>query len=434
MPTLTTGKVAEVMFEKAMETHEEQMQMLGTTEFHAPDGGSMQNSGNIIWYPIQQYAPVIDGWVVTGEETGIIEETYPATLGVPKNDFVQLRADDLRDQRFWERRARESGRQQATELNKLIARAVALQGSLFYSSNASSGYDFIAEAQVIMNERQLPTTNRYFYINDRDNLKFGEDLAARQTLQGRPEKTWATGQIGQNVAQFDIYAASFLPNLIGGTDPVTPITVATEPHFKPEAGSVNEVTGVVTNIDYRSAELTVDEYTTENYNVGDKITISNGIEVIESIGLSDKNPTGQPMTFTIVEIPAGTTATTIRISPKPIALDDTAELSTLELAYANISTRILVDATLNRVNTEASNKTNLFWDKSAVEVLGGTIPANLFAQYDGMKVITDTMKNGQQLYMVYDGNLETMTFRFRLFTWYGITVCNPSLCGVALTE
>ena len=46
--TLSTGKVAEVMFEKALETHEHQMDMLDMTSFHQPDGGSMQNTGNFI--------------------------------------------------------------------------------------------------------------------------------------------------------------------------------------------------------------------------------------------------------------------------------------------------------------------------------------------------------------------------------------------------
>jgi len=50
-----------------------------------------------------------------------------------------------------------------------------------------------------------------------------------------------------------------------------------------------------------------------------------------------------------------------------------------------------------------------------------------------MKVITHTMANGQEMYMVYDGNLVDMSFRYRIFTWYGINVINPSACGVAVS-
>lgn len=420
----STGKTAEVMFEKFIETYEQQDKMLELTDFHEPDAGMMQNSGNTIWYPVQQHAPVISGWDLTGEETGIIEETYPAVLGTPNNDFVEMRADDLRTTRFWERRAEQAGRRQATELNKDIASAIATQGSLFYRSNATSGYDFIAEAQTIMNERQAVESQRYFMLNDRDNLTFSKDTAGRQTLQGRPEKTWKSGQIGQNVAGFDVFVGSFLPNLTGGADPA--VTVTGNQAFVPSGGTVNATTLVVTNVDYREADLVVNN--SALVSVGDKFQLENTGTAINAVGLADKTDTTQPMTFSVISLPD---ATTITCYPKPIAADQAA-ITTLEAAYANIDTAILNAATLTRLNVDASAKTNIFWDRDAVEVIGGTIPAEKFQELDGMKVITDTMKNGQQVYMVYDGTLDTLTFRYRIFVWYGITVANPSNCGVAI--
>jgi len=422
---LSTGKIAEVMFEKALETHEHQMDMLDMTSFHQPDGGSMQNTGNFIWYPVQQYAPLISGWDLSGQETGIIEETYPALLGTPSNDFVKMRADDMRTMRFWEDRSKESGKTQATDLNKKIAEAIRTQGSMFYRSNVTSGYEFIAEAQAMMNERQAKTSQRYFVLNDRDTLLFSKDLAARQTLQGKAADTWKTGQIGANIAGFDVFTGSFLPNITGGADPA--VTITGDHVFTPEGGTVNATTGVVTNVDYREATLIINDSTL--LTVGDKFTIQNTGVDINSIGLADKVDTRQAMVFTVIEL---TDATHIKIYPKPIAADQ-AGITSLEAAYANIHTAILGTATISRLNIDTTNKTSLFWDKSAIEVLGGTIPAELFKQFDGMKVITDTMKNGLDMYLVYDGNIDTMTFRFRLFTWYGITVKNPSNCGVAVT-
>ena len=421
----STGKIAEVMFEKYKETYEHQMSLLPLVEFHEPPAGTMQNTSNVIWYPVQQHAPVISGWDLTGAETGIIEETYPAVLGTPNNDFVQMRADDLRESRFWERRAEQSARRQASQLNSDIASAIAVQGSLFYRSNATSGYEFIAQAQAILNERQGMKTDRVFCINDRDNLTFGSDLAARQTLQGKPAETWKNGQIGKNVAEFDIYVGSFLPNITGAADPA--VTVTGNQAFVPSGGTVNATTRVVTNVDYREASLVVND--SSLMAVGDKFTIQNGGVNVQSIGLGDKNPSGQAMTFTVIEL---TDATHIKIYPKPIAANQ-AGITTLQAAYANIHTAILNGATITRLNIDATKKTNLFWDKSSIEVIGGTIPGELFKQYDGMRVVTDTMSNGLRLYMVYDGNIATMNFRFRLFTWYGITVNNPTLCGVAVT-
>ena len=423
---LTTGKIAEVLLEQSVEGYEHQDKMLDLVSFNQPDGAMLQNSGNVIWTPKQQHAPIIDGFDVTGKETGIIEETYPQILGTPKNDFVEQRADDMRDERYWVRRGIQSGKRQATEQNKLIASAIALQGSLFYRSNATSGYDFLAEGQAQQNERQLVDNMRCFVLNDRDTKLFGSDLAARQTLQGRPEKVWTTGEIGQNIAGYEgVYTGSFLPNLVGGADPAT--TVTGNQSFAPEAGSVNATTSVVTNVDCRIASIPV--AASASYNIGDKVTFSNGGTPVTALGLADKTDTGQSMTFTIIAKPD---ATTISVFPKPIAADDAA-LSTLEKAYANIDTVILNAATVDRLNIDASNKTNLFFDKDAVQVMGGSIPAELFAQYDGMKVITHTMKNGQVMYMVYDGDIATLTFRFRLFVWYGITVADPSNCGVAVT-
>jgi len=421
----STGKQAEVMFEKYKETYEQQDSMLDLVDFHEPDAADMQNSSNIIWYPVQQHAPIIEGWDLTGEETGIIEETYPAVLGTPNNDLVQVRADDRRDSRFWNRRAEESGKRQATELNKDIAQAIATQGSLFYRSNDTSGYDFISEAEAIMDERQAKVSERYFMLNNRDNRLFGADLAARQTVSGRSESAWKNGMVAQDVAGFDVMKGSFLPNITGAADPA--VTVTGNQSFAPSGGSVNATTKVVTNVDYREASIVVNN--SALLSVGDKITLQNSGTDVYSVGLADKTVTSEAMTFTVIEL---TDSTHIKVYPKPIAADDSA-LTDLEKAYANINTTILNAATVTRLNTDATNRTNLFWDKTAVEVLGGTIPAELFAQYDGMKVIQDTMKNGLELYMVYDGNMIDMNFRFRIFTWYGITVCNPSNCGVAVT-
>lgn len=425
-----TGKIVEVMFENALDTYNEQDSLLDLTSFISPEAAGMQNANNFLWRPVEQHAPIIEGWDLSGQEQEIIEETYPAILGTPKNDFVRQRADDLRDMRFWERRGQQSARQQVSELNKTIINAITNQGTMFYRSNATSGYNFIAEAQALMNERQGFMTDRCFVLNDRDNLRFGQDLAARQTLQGKPEMTWASGQIGQNIAEFDVFTGSYLPNLAGGASPDT--TVTGNQSFKPEGGSVDASTGQVNNVDYRRAQITV--AASANYNVGDKIKFTNttsedGSQDVLALGLGDKTVTDQAMTFTVIAKPS---ATTMVIYPKPIANDDSA-LTATERAYSNVNTTIKNGATVERLNTDTLNKVNAFWDKDAVEVYGGTIPANLFSEFDGNKVISETMKNGLEMYMLYDGNIEDMTFRYRLFTWYNITIKDPSRVGVAVT-
>jgi len=420
----STGKIAEVLFENALETYEEQNQLVQKTDAFTPDSGDMQNANNVIWRPVEQHAPILTGFDLTGEEQEIIEETYPSVLGDPKNDLVQQRIDQMRDTRFWERRGKASGRQQATELNKSIANLIKNSGSLFYRSNAASGYDFIAEGQAILNERQGKHTERCYILNDRDTKKFSTDLAARQTLQGRPEDTWVTGQIGSNIAEFDIYTGSYLPNLLGGVATTTTTAAAS---FRPEGGDVDPLTNAVTNIDYRSAVLAVTSSAV--FEIGDKVTISNAGITIKSIGVSDKNSTGQDMTFTIAAKP---NATSVTIWPKPIAFDDVS-LTATEQAYSNVDTTITSGADIDRINTDADVKTNLFYDRDAIEVIGGDVPMSLLQQYDGMKVISETLSNGLNMYMIYDANMTTLNLRYRMFTWYGLTARDPSRMGVSAT-
>jgi hypothetical protein len=423
--SLTSGKIAIQMFEDWLETYQTQKMLLPLVNHWIPDAADLQNAGNQIWRPVQQHAPVIEGWDLTDDETGIIQQQYPAVLGTPYNDYVSQRIDDMRDMQFWKERAKTSARRQASYLNSKIASAMALQGSLHIRSDASSGFDYISEAQALMNERQLVDNGRHFLLNDRNTQRFAENLAGRQTLQGRPDETWKSGQIGKNVAQFDVHTGSFLPLLTGGASPAT--TVTGNQSFAPVAGTVDTTTGVVTNTDSRTATIAV--AASASYNIGDKVYFTNSGTPVYAVGLDDKVVTSSPMTFTIVAKPNGTSVT---VMPRPIAINDGA-LSALQQAYGNINTTILNGAVMVRTNIDASARTDLFWDKDAVEVIGGALPAQMFQELSGKKVITENMDNGQPVYMVWSGDVDKLTFSWRLFTWYGITVANPSAVGVATT-
>lgn len=417
-----TGKFVEVMFENALETYESQQQMLGLVTATDPDDAAMQSTGNYVWRSVEQHAPIFDGFDMSGNATDIIQETYPALLGTPKNDIIEQRVDDLRDQQFWINRGKTSGRRQASGLNKAITDAIVDTGSMFYQTAATSGYAAISEAQAMYNERQLGKSERHVMLNDRDLLEWSADLAARQTLQGQPADTWRTGQIGSNIAEFDVHTGSSSAVITGGAITATTTTAAVSE--APTAGTVAAATGVVTNVDYRTATIPVTA--SAAYAVGDYIKFTNTSTDVQSIGLDDKTPTGQPMTFKIISIPNGTS---IEIYPKPIAADDAA-LSDLEKAYANIDTQITSGATLPKINTTASAKANLIWTKDSIEVMRGDAPVDLLAQFGGMKVMSETMSNGQKMYVAYDGDITTLQFTCRIFTWYGITNANPSENGV----
>ena len=421
---LSTAKAIEVLYENAIDQYQQRTHMLNLTMHYTPDPGDFQNSNNIIWRPLEQHAPIKEGWDLTGNFGDVIEQYYPATLETPKNDAWELRADNMRDMRFWERRGRASGRRQATFLNRRIAQLIVQTGTLFYRLSGTQGFNFVSEAGSIMDERQVSQEERYYVLNVRDNNTFSADLANRGTLADRPESAYAMGYVGRNVASFDMYTGSYIPNLTGSATALTN-TVSGNQSFSPE-GSTG--TGQnVQNVDYRQAVIPLSA--TTGISVNDVITFSNSGVPVRSLGLADKSPTGQTMTFRVVAITAGTSIT---VWPKPIAQNDTTNLDADQLAYANVDTAILDGATIARLNVDPTVKPNIFWAQDSIEVIGGQIPADMLKQFGGLNVMSETMENGQVMYLVYDGTIEDLTFKARLFTWWGLVNVRPDANGIGI--
>jgi len=419
---VTTGKIADIL-DAFIETTDKQDSMINLCTMRKPDGAGMQDAGNYKWLNVEQQRPDIVGWDMTGEEQGIIQETCPLTLGRPHNDVIKQRADDMRNESYLTNAAKKAGEKQCTVANKACSDAMIDQGSLYYRSNKTSAFDFMGIGQRIMNEREIPETGgRIFILNDTDNLTFSSDLAGRQTLNGRPEAVWGSGQITQGVAGFDqILRASYLKNLDGGA--AAALTVEGAHSFKPEAGAVASTGLSVTNIDYRSAVISIND--ASGLTAGDRVTFGTS----QSVGLSSKVASGNLMTHVIVS----KLGNDITVFPKPIApASSDTSLTPLEGSYNNIHQIISAGDAVTRVNIDNSAKTNLFFDKSAISVMGGTIPADKYSILAGKNVIHDTLANGLEAYMLYDGNILETTFTCRLFVWYGINIENPSACGVAV--
>jgi hypothetical protein len=426
MAALTSQRIALALMENAIETFESQQGMLPyVSVIPNVDASGLQNSGNVAWRPVQQHAPDISGWDMTGLETGIIQESYPAYLGLPSNDVVNLRLDDMRDISYWNTRGKEAGRKRASVLNTAIVNTIKNTGSMCYRANPTSGFDFIAQAQAAMNKRQVAADDRYFALTDAQNFVFGKDLAGRQTQQGQPSDTYQSGLLYKNIAGFNVMTSSSISALVGGADPAT--TVTANVSYAPSAGTVNTTTNTVTNVDYRTGTIAVTA--SASYNVGDRVTFSNAGTSVKAVGLDDKAVSDEAMTFVIVSKPSGTS---IEVWPKPIAADDPA-LSTLEKAYANINTRILSAATVNRVNIDTTTQPGLFWQKDSIEVLAGDIPANFINQFAGLKVASENIgKTGLKMYLLYDSDILKANATWRMFAWYGVNNANPSRNGVAI--
>lgn len=415
---LSSGKIIETLFEDAMKqlNRNEVYANLTDVDSIAPDRS--QNASNIYWQAVEQQRQEIEGWDLTGEETGVIEQYYPLELSDPRGDFIQLRVDDLRDKRFMDRAVRASVGTIRSGLNKRIANLVANTGTMYYESS-EVGYNFVSEADTIMTERQIARdSGSSFFLAPRINQVMASDLASRDAPpMGVSKDAYSTGLINSDIAGFGVYRAPTYGTIAARANDTT-TTVASDVLEVPRG--YQTVGGVNVNVDYRYGTVSLTAGT--NYNVGDVITFAG----VNALGISDKTDTGELMTFRII----AKDTNDITIYPKPIAADQ-AGITPEQAAYANISTAIVSGMVVSKVNA-TGGQANSFWANDSICIVGGEAPLNLLSEFDGMKVESEALASGLRLYIAYDANLATLNARVRLFVWYGLANKDPSRNGNAI--
>lgn len=415
---LSSGKIVAAFFDKTLKAIEKQDAMSNLVDVDSISMDTMQNTTDQYWRNVEQQAPVIVGRDLTGLETDVIEQVYPLTVSAPRNDFFELNVSQLRDEGFMNRRAEASAKKLASDLNKQIADEVAATGSLYYET-ASADFDFVAEADAILDERQAYRDDGCsFFLNSRANQAMSGNLASRTLFpSNRSEEAYKKNMVGENVAGFDMYRASFAGNISAALNATT-TTVSADVVDVP-AGQ-HTVGGTLVNLDYRFGTIPFTAVT--NFQVGDAITIAG----VNSLGVMDKSDTGELMTFRIIAIDT----LNVTVYPKPIAADQ-AGITDAEAAYANISTSIDSAAVISKVNV-AGGKVNSFWANDSICVVNGREPLELLGEFAGMKVERETMANGIDLYIAYDASIDTLNAKFRLFTRYGVVNKDPSRNGNAI--
>jgi hypothetical protein len=408
------------MFDMVTEQFEAQDQMSKLVGHYDMTGANAQNSNNVEWRQVEQQAPVQSGWEFADSAFGdVLELSYPTVLGTPRNDLFKLRADDFRDRRFMDRRAAAAAQRLSADQNARIASLVSNTGSLFYRAT-TAGYDFIKTADTILRERQAYVgAGQSFFVNDRDAQRVSADLAGRQTLTKISEDAYTKGLMFKNTAGFDIYESSYLGSLTGGA--LAGVTVTSTVSQAPVDSFVSA--GIRLPVDYRISDNIALTGTITGLKVGDRISFSG----VNAVGLQDKTNTGTLMTFTVVE----KSGADIKVYPRPVAVNDPA-LTPTQAAYANINTQIAAGATVTKLNSDAIARNNVFWANDSVEIVDGDIPFELLGQLDGMEVMSSTLSSGTKLYIAYQGRIDDLTLRCRLFTWNDVVNIDPSRNGVAV--
>lgn len=425
--SLKEGQLVTYAIDEIIETVQNLTPMASKTSKYTPPAASMQRSSNTVWMPVEQEAPTQTGWDLTNKQTNVLELSVKCNMGDPDNDFFQLRADDLRDERSYRRRIQASAKKLANNIETAIAKQATEMGSLVVHdarsigpSTGLTGWDFLASAEELMFAREL---NRdmgiSYFLNPSDYRKAGRDLTAGDIFGRVPEDAYHNGTIQRQVAGFDdVMRSPKLPTVVGST--VTGVTVTGAQKFKPQAFTT-DTDGNNENVDNRVATVVVSS--TTGLKRGDKISFA-GVKYLSQMA---KNVLTDDATFSITRV---IDSTHIEITPKPVALDDTS-LTAEEKAYANVNTSLAASAPVTLLNV-ATTTANIGWADDSIRLLSQPIPVTheLFA---GMKTQTFSIPGvGINGIFATQGDINTLTGLCRIAVWYSACAVRPEAIVVGL--
>lgn len=425
--SLNEGQMVTYAVDEVIKTVQNLTPMAQKTKEYTPPAPSMQRSGNTFWLPVEQEAPTQEGWDLTGKATDVLELSVKCNMGAPDNDFFQLRADDLRDERSYRHRINASAKKLANNVEKAIAQQAVDMGSLVVTSSqpigttAGSGWDFVADAEEFMFARELNrAAGLSYFFNSKDYKNAGHDLTNRDMFGRIPEDAYKNGTIQRQVAGFDdVLRSPKMPTLAASA--ATGLTVSGAQKFKPEAWHL-DADGNKENVDNRIAVVKLSAGT--GLKRGDKISFA-GVKYLSQMA---KNVLTHDATFTVVAV----NGANVTIAPKPVALDDTS-LTAAERAYANVNTSLADTMAVNVLNVKTA-ETNVFWADDSIRLVSQPIPANheLFA---GMKTQSFAIPGvGINGIFATQGDISTLTGKCRIALWYSACAVRPEAIGVGLAN
>lgn len=408
------SKEERVAFEDMLEGFSDELVMSRLISKYTTDQQAMERSANIFWRPMPYIAQSYSGTDMTNNFNASTQLSVPAQISFPRSSPWTMTALELRDA-LQENRLGEAAKQKlASDINVQVNTSVCALGSLVVKrTTTAAGYDDVAAIDSVMNEQGIAQTERYAAYSSRDYNSMGSNLAARQTMTGKPETAYEKAYIGE-VANFGVHKMDYAPTITAAAGGAITIGAANQ-YYTPQA-TVASSYGEVTNVDNRFQTILVSA--TANVAPGDAFQVT-GVNSVHHI---TKQDSGQPKTFRVVAVVDGTH---LQITP-PFISGQGASLA--ELCYQNISATPANGAAITWLNT-ATAKANPFWKKAAIELLPGRYnpPADAGAQV--MRATTD---QGIEMVLTKFFDINTFLTKYRADIFFGVAVLNTEMCGIEL--
>ncbi|KVD81919.1 hypothetical protein WS62_23470 [Burkholderia sp. ABCPW 14] len=408
------SKEERVAFEQLLEGFNDMLVLSRLVKKYSTDQQAMERSFNTIWRPMPYISQSYAGIDMTGNFNSYTQLAVPAQINQPRSVPWTMTALELRDA-LQENRLGESAKKKlASDINVAVNNAVTSLGSLVVKrTSAASGFDDIAAIDAIYNEQGIGADDRYAAFVSRDYNSMASNLAARQTMQGRPETAYDKAYIGE-VANFGVFKMDYAPRIAaagGGA-----ITIGAANQFYVPQATVAASYGEVTNVDNRFQTIVVSS--TTGVLAGDCFQVAGS----NSVHHITKQDTGQPKTFRVVSV---VDSTHLQITPPFISGQGG---SNAEICYQNVSATPANGAAITWLNTAASSL-NPHWKKDAIELLPGRFAPPTDA---GAQVLRATTEQGIEMSLEKFYDIKTKTILYRADVFFGVAVLNTEMCGVEL--
>lgn len=413
------SKEERVAFEEILEGFQDALVLSKNVSVYSTDQSMMERTGNVIWRPQPYIAQSFDGTDQSLNFKEFTQLSVPATIGFSKSVPWVLTASELRDA-LQENRLGTAARQKlASDINRAVMDVAALQGTLVIArTTAAAGFADVALIEEIMNAQGIADYDRYLALSTGDYNGMAADLAARETLNGKPLTAYERAYVGR-VASFDTFKLDYAVRLAAsaGGAAITITTAAGGANiYVPKATSV-ATTGERNNVDNRFQNVVVS--TTVNVKAGDAFTIA----TVEAVHHITKQSTGALKTFRVISV---TDATHMVISPPMITGQGGSDA---ELQYQNcVVGTPAVNSAIVWLNLDAA-PANPFWQKDAIEILPGRYAVPTDAGASVMRATTD---QGIELVMQKQYDINTMKTKYRLDTMFGTVNKQPEMSGIIL--
>jgi hypothetical protein len=412
------SKEERVAFEQMTEGFEDALVLSRNVSVYNTDSQMMERANDTIWRPMPYILSSIDGAPrtdISGSYQTATQLSVPATLGFNKTAPWTLDAKELRDA-LQENRLGSAARQRlASDINIAVMNVAAAQGTVVVKRTAAaSGFDDVAELDTAFNELGVMSEDRYLALSSRDYNGMASNLAGRQTMNQKPTTAYEKAYVGQ-VSGFETYKMDYANRIAAQTASITVDTDGANIDYVPAATSTS--VGGQINVDNRTQ--TISCTTNTGVVAGDCFTIA-GINSVHHI---TKQDTGQLKTFRVISVP---TSTSLVISPPIISASSTP--TDPEVQYQNCVANSVSDTAAVVWLNVAAAAINPFWHKDSIELMPGRYAGNP----DGATMLRYTSDQGIELTLTKQFAIDTRVTKYRLDTYFGVTMCNPEMAGVVI--